>query len=91
MHAHFEWYQQLPEKVVGLFAVVLNKIAGDQRAICAPITGDIVVEHPLQGIGSDSASQFAVRVGKQMRIGQVQNPNRIPVSRISGCLNWLLP
>ncbi len=31
------------------------------------------------------------RVAEQVRIGQVQNPNRITVSRVSGRLNKLLP
>ncbi len=91
MHAHVERKQQLAESCVSFGAVVLNKIAGDQHAVCAPITGVIVVKYPLQRLRSNSASQFAVRIGEQVWVGQVQDPNRITVSYVIARLNKAFP
>jgi hypothetical protein len=47
VHTHIEGQQQVAKSLVRFGAVVLNKIAGDQRAICAPITGVIVIKNSL--------------------------------------------
>ena len=50
-----------------------------------------MIKNLLQRICSDSASEFAVRVGEQVRIGQVQYPNRIAVSCVIARLNKAYP
>ena len=91
MHAQVKGKQQLPESRVSLGAVFLNKIAGDQYAVCAPIGGSVVGQYSLQRRRSNNASQFAVRVGEQVWIGQMQDPNRITVSYVIARVNKTFP
>ena len=39
-----------------------------------------MIKRPLQRSGSDSTAEFAVGTGKQMRVRQMQYPNRIIVT-----------
>ena len=64
MHAHIQRQQQLTKSIVSFGGVVMNKIAGDQRADRAPVTGVVVVQNPLQRLLCDGASEVAVCVGK---------------------------
>jgi hypothetical protein len=91
VHAHVKRQQEFAKPVVGFAAAILNKIAGDHHAFCAPITGIVMVKYLLQGIRSDSAPKFAGRVGEQVWVGQVQNPNRITALCVGGRWNKLLP
>jgi biotin carboxyl carrier protein len=91
VHPHIQRQQQLAKSIVSSGGVVMNKIAGDQRAVRAPVTGVVVVQNQLQRLLCDGASEVAVCVGKQVRVGQVQYPNRLLVICVSGRLNKLIP
>ena len=50
-----------------------------------------MVEDSLQRIGGHGTAEFAARIGEQMRVGQVQHPNRIRVSFVVAGLNKRCP
>ncbi|MCG8371087.1 MAG: hypothetical protein MJA32_11310 [Proteobacteria bacterium] len=49
-----------------------------------------MVEDLLQGVGGDDAAQLAAEVGEQVRVCQMEYPDRVVVSFRRG-LNWRLP
>jgi len=49
MHAQLEGQHQVAEAVVGFGGTVLDEVAGNQRAVGAPVAGSVMIEDPLQG------------------------------------------
>jgi len=91
VHTQVERTQDFTKSVVGPGRIVLDKIAGDQHALGAPITGLVMIKYLLQGMGGDCTAQFAQWICEQVGIGQVKDPDRLPVSFISGHWNKVLP
>lgn len=57
---------------VGGRAVVLNQIAGQRDVVGVVFGGASMLDNPLQAAVGDDATEFAVPVGKQVRIRNVQ-------------------
>ena len=55
-------------------AVVMNQVTGDDDEVGAPVAVNIMIENGTQRRMRHSAAQISRGVGKQMRIGKVQNP-----------------
>jgi hypothetical protein len=91
MHAKVERPQDFTKSIVSLGRIVLDQVAGDQHALSAPITGQVVIKDLLQGMGGNGAAQRSKRIREQVGVGQVQYPNRLPVSFLSGHLNKVFP
>jgi hypothetical protein len=62
---------------VGTRAVILNKVTGRNDDISAPVVIAVMIEGRFQGRISYCATQVACGVGKQVRIRQVQDPQRL--------------
>jgi len=63
--------------LVGGRAVILNNVTGRNDDISSPFVIAVVIEGRFQGRISYCATQVACRVGKQVRIRQVQDPQRL--------------
>ena len=62
------------ETIVRAAAVVMNQVTGNDDEVGAPVAIMIVIEHRTQRRMRHGAAQISRGVGKQMRIGKVQNP-----------------
>ena len=62
---------------VGTCAVILNKVTRRHDDISAPFVIPIMVKGCGQGLISHRAAQVACGIGKQVRIRQVQDPQRL--------------
>ncbi len=60
--------------VVRAAAVVMNQVTGNDDKIGTPVAVMIVIENRTQRRMRHYAAQILGSVGKQMRIGKVQNP-----------------
>jgi hypothetical protein len=45
-----------------------------------PVGQGVVIEDTLQRIGGDSTTQLAIEISKQVRVRQVQDPDRVVVT-----------
>jgi len=68
--------EQAAEVLVSFRAVILNQVASDDGQVGLPVAVTIVIEHGAQRRIGDSAAQVFSGVGKQVRIRQVQDPQR---------------
>ena len=71
VNSEIQRQQELAEALIRFRGVVLDEVAGDKHAVRAPVGGIVVVEDLLERLCSDSATQFASQVGKQVRVSQV--------------------
>ena len=62
---------------VGTRAIILNKVTRRNDDISAPSIIPIVVKSCGQGLIRHRAAQLACGIGKQVRIRQVQDPQRL--------------
>ena len=74
VHAHVQRQQQFSKSIVSLRRIVLDQVAGDDDPVRQPVAGLIVIENALQRRVRGEAAQAAFRIGKQMRVCNVQNP-----------------
>ena len=59
---------------VSAAAVVMNQVTGNHDEVGAPVAFTIVIKNRTQRRMRYGAAQISRGVGKQMRIGKVQNP-----------------
>ena len=71
--------------LVGPGTVVLGKIPGGQYQIEGFVLLAYGRHHGSQAVGSTDAQQFALRIGKQVRVGDLQQANHICVGIESDC------
>jgi hypothetical protein len=62
--AEIQGRHQVAETFVSFRRIVLDNVARDEHALCAPVTGMIVVKYALQSGGRHCATQLAIRAGK---------------------------
>ena len=77
MDSQFEREEGVSETRVRAFRVVLDEVAGREHAMGAPAGRAVMIENPPQRVGRLDAAQFAVGVGEQVGVRQVQDPYRI--------------
>ncbi len=87
VHTQIERQHKVAKPFIGAGRIVLNEIAGNKHAVCAPIGSSVVLKDFLQRGSGDHTSEFPVNVREQMWVGQVKNPNRTSVNCVGGRLN----
>ena len=76
-----DWQLELCEQLatfrVGCLRVVLNHVTGEYCDMCAPAASPVVLDNARQRCMGHDAAQNAGCVAKQMRVRQMQDPDRV--------------
>lgn len=76
VHGQVKLCEQDPKVIVSFPTIVLNQIAGNDNDVSQPVVIAVMFEHGGQRRVRHGTAQAAVRIGKQMRVCQVQNPEQ---------------
>lgn len=72
-----QWRKQVAKMLIGASGVILNQIAGHDDNVGLPVAIDVIGKHGAKRRMGHCAAEAALCVGEQMRVCQVQYPERI--------------